>query len=342
MRTKVTVAIPTYNRAALLRQAVESALGQTYQDIEVLVADNSSTDNTDDAMKQFFEDRRVRYFRHSENRGFINNFNFCLEKASGEYFLLLSDDDILGKDAIGSLLAKFQSGDEVMVYCSLIFFKENTGTKKIIQKIAPEKESGLDFIAGRLAEKRVWAPSAALFRTSALRLAGGYPPAGIATDLGACIAASVKGTVRYVPRPLVFYRLHGNNVSQITKYSISSHDDLINWSSSPGSPVYGQRDLIYRYCVQILNRMTYSAAQGGNREVFAFAADILRRLSPGFAQEARLKLYSIPNIKYAVSFMSCLKECLAAGFLTTRTWAGAKILRRPETTAEKSMQIHQV
>ncbi|MFX4262559.1 glycosyltransferase family 2 protein [Pelotomaculum propionicicum] len=338
---KVTIAIPTYNRAALLRQAVESALEQTYQDIEVLVADNSSTDNTGDVVKQF-KDHRIRYFRHSKNRGFINNFNFCLEKAAGEYFLLLSDDDILDNDAIKSLLARFQGDDDVMSYCSLIFFNENAGTKKIVQKIAPEKESGFDFIAGRLAEKRVWAPSAALFRTCVLRSAGGYPPAGIATDLGACLAGCMKGTVGYVPRPLVYYRLHENNVSQITKYSITSHVDLINWSSSPGSPVYGQRDRVYHYCVQILNRMTYSAAQRGNREVFAFAADILRRLSPGFGQEARLKLYSIPNIKYAVSFLFYIKDCFAAVFLTARTWTRAKVLRHPETAAEKNLQIHQV
>ncbi|MDD2553711.1 MAG: glycosyltransferase [Desulfotomaculaceae bacterium] len=317
MGHKVTIAIPTYNRSTLLRQAVESALGQTYQDIEVLVADNSSTDNTGDVLKQF-TDHRVRYFRHSENRGFINNFNFCLEKAEGEYFLLLSDDDILEQDTIRSLQTKFQSGADVMAYCSLIFFNENTKTRKIVQKNAPEGEDGFDFIVNRLADRRVWAPSAALFRTSVLRSTGGYPPTGIATDLASCLAACMKGTVRYVSHPLVYYRLHGNNVSQITKYSIASHDDLINWSSKPGSPVYEHRDRIYRYCVRILNRMTYTAAQAGNREVFTFAADILRRLSPGVAQEAKFKLYSMPNIKYAVSFLFYIKESLASRFLSAR------------------------
>lgn len=96
----VTIAIPTYNRADnYLRQALESALSQTYQHIEIIVSDNHSTDNTEAVVKNL-SDPRMRYFRQAENIGANNNFNFCLEQAKGDYFSLLQDDDMIDSDFV--------------------------------------------------------------------------------------------------------------------------------------------------------------------------------------------------------------------------------------------------
>jgi glycosyltransferase involved in cell wall biosynthesis len=94
----VSIAIPTYNRAnGYLRQTIRAALGQSYPNIEVLVSDNHSTDDTEDVVKSF-EDSRIVYFRQSENIGMNNNFNFCVNRATGEYFCLLPDDDLVDAD----------------------------------------------------------------------------------------------------------------------------------------------------------------------------------------------------------------------------------------------------
>ncbi len=95
MNTLVTIAIPTYNRADnYLKQALSSAVGQTYRNIEIIVSDNCSTDNTESVAKNF-KDSRIRYFRQKENIGSNNNCNFCLEHANGIYFLLFFDDDLI-------------------------------------------------------------------------------------------------------------------------------------------------------------------------------------------------------------------------------------------------------
>ena len=92
----VTIAIPTYNRAnGYLKNAIECALKQTYRNIEVVISDNCSSDNTEEVVKGY-TDPRIRYFRQSANIGANNNFNFCLEKAQGSYFLLFHDDDSIG------------------------------------------------------------------------------------------------------------------------------------------------------------------------------------------------------------------------------------------------------
>jgi glycosyltransferase involved in cell wall biosynthesis len=90
----VTIAIPTRNRAALLRDCANSAFAQTYSNIEVLVSDNASTDNTL-AVLESFDDPRLRVLTNGKNIGLVGNWNRCVREASGEYFVILSDDNTL-------------------------------------------------------------------------------------------------------------------------------------------------------------------------------------------------------------------------------------------------------
>jgi len=92
---RVTIAIPTFNRAdRYLRSAIESALAQSASVIEIIVADNCSTDQTPEIVASY-EDDRLIYVRHEKNMGANDNFNFCIKKATGDYFLLLPDDDLI-------------------------------------------------------------------------------------------------------------------------------------------------------------------------------------------------------------------------------------------------------
>lgn len=101
----VSIAIPTYNRADnYLRYSLESALKQTYQNIEIIVSDNCSPDNTAEVVKGF-TDSRIRYFRHAKNIGPGNNFNFCIKQARGAYLLLLPDDDLIDPDFVEVCMA---------------------------------------------------------------------------------------------------------------------------------------------------------------------------------------------------------------------------------------------
>jgi glycosyltransferase involved in cell wall biosynthesis len=72
----VSIGIPTYNRAELLKRAIESALNQDYKNIEVIISDNASTDDTE-SICQFYcnQDARLKYVRHSQNRGPGANFS---------------------------------------------------------------------------------------------------------------------------------------------------------------------------------------------------------------------------------------------------------------------------
>lgn len=101
----VTIAIPTYNRAqTYLPQALASALGQTYPNLEIIVSDNCSSDRTA-AFVASNKDLRIRYYRHSVAVSPNDNFNFCLEQAQGEYFLLLLDDEVIDLEFVSRCLS---------------------------------------------------------------------------------------------------------------------------------------------------------------------------------------------------------------------------------------------
>jgi glycosyltransferase involved in cell wall biosynthesis len=100
----VTIGIPTYNRAdSYLRYALESALAQTYNNIEIIVSDNCSTDGTE-ALVRSYSDPRIRYLKQERGLQPNDNFNFCLSQAAGSYFLLLHDDDLIDSDFIDTCI----------------------------------------------------------------------------------------------------------------------------------------------------------------------------------------------------------------------------------------------
>ncbi len=94
---KVSICIPTYNRAYLLPFAIESVLKQTYQDLELIICDDGSRDETSELMANY-TDNRIRYIRHSQNIGKSNNMRSGFAAARGEYFIKFDDDDRLTPD----------------------------------------------------------------------------------------------------------------------------------------------------------------------------------------------------------------------------------------------------
>src|ERR1700750_513142 len=91
---KVTIMIPAYNQANFLPMAIESALAQYYENVEIVVSDDCSTDNTGDLIKKYINDKRVRYFRNEFNCGRVANYKQTLEnRTTGKWVVNLDADD---------------------------------------------------------------------------------------------------------------------------------------------------------------------------------------------------------------------------------------------------------
>src|SRR5262245_34163763 len=92
---KVSIGLPVYNGDNFIRQTIESYLSQTFEDFELIISDNASTDRTEEICRTFaVQDRRVRYTRNKENIGLARNYNQVFTMSCGEYFKWADHDDM--------------------------------------------------------------------------------------------------------------------------------------------------------------------------------------------------------------------------------------------------------
>lgn len=89
---KVSIILPTFNRANLIIKAIESVLNQTYQNFELIIVDNFSTDNTLEIVNSFNE-KRIKYFKYRNNGIIAKSRNYGIEKSQGKYIAFLDSDD---------------------------------------------------------------------------------------------------------------------------------------------------------------------------------------------------------------------------------------------------------
>jgi len=133
---KVSILIPTFNRAELLKKAIKSVLSQDYENLEVIVSDNASTDNTYEIVSEFFDDNRFKYYKNEMDIGLVNNLKkLVLDYMTGEYFILLGDDDYLIKDDyISKVVNIFENNDNVLIVYSYYYeyFEDINKKHKII------------------------------------------------------------------------------------------------------------------------------------------------------------------------------------------------------------------
>jgi glycosyltransferase involved in cell wall biosynthesis len=121
----VSIGIPCYNRAHLIGRAIESALKQDYRNLELIISDNASTDETEAVCRDFAaRDDRVTYIRQAENQGAVFNFDIVRRHAQGKYFLWLGDDDWLEPDYVSACVNFLEAhADYVVAYGRARFYQ---------------------------------------------------------------------------------------------------------------------------------------------------------------------------------------------------------------------------
>jgi glycosyltransferase involved in cell wall biosynthesis len=98
---RLSVGLPVYNGEQYIAASIEALLGQTYEDFELIISDNASSDSTPDICLHYAKsDRRIRFIRQSENLGLSPNHNFVLNEARGEFFKWAAADDLYGCDLL--------------------------------------------------------------------------------------------------------------------------------------------------------------------------------------------------------------------------------------------------
>jgi glycosyltransferase involved in cell wall biosynthesis len=121
----VSVIIPTYNRAGLLREAIQSVLNQTYQDFEIIVVDDGSTDNTEEVMRKV-DDDRIIYLKHKQNKGGAAARNTGIKHAKGEYIAFLDSDDLWCLHKLEKQVEILERHEDIsFVYSNIMYIDSN-------------------------------------------------------------------------------------------------------------------------------------------------------------------------------------------------------------------------
>lgn len=127
----VSIGMPVYNGENFLRFALESVLSQTYGNLEILIADNASTDATEAICREFAQrDSRIRYHRHPENLGASDNHDYVFFNTSGPYFKIVAHDDVIEPTFVERCVEKLEANPDAALAFARIQHIDETGKRK--------------------------------------------------------------------------------------------------------------------------------------------------------------------------------------------------------------------
>ncbi|WP_277541512.1 glycosyltransferase family 2 protein [Haloarcula laminariae] len=216
---RVSVVIPTYERADVVGRAIDSALAQTVDDIEVVVVDDGSSDDTETVVESY-DDERVRYRAHGTNRGVSAARNTGVAAARGEYVAFLdSDDEWLPRKLERQLATLAGRGEEwVGAYCEVATAGLSTAgrvasfvSETLFRSQAP-REGGRELAEALLSMQVFMGPgSTLLVERAVLTEAGGFDEGlSIYEDWDLVLRVLAVGKLAHVPEPLALTHFTGD------------------------------------------------------------------------------------------------------------------------------------
>lgn len=138
-RPKVSIGVPVYNGARFLERALDSLLAQTFQDLEIVISDNASTDETEAICRRYVgRDPRVRYWRSPVNRGLVWNHRRVLAMATGEYFMFAPHDDWFAPEYVERVAAALDAHPDVSYVMAETILVDEEG-REIGREIARQR-----------------------------------------------------------------------------------------------------------------------------------------------------------------------------------------------------------
>ncbi|WP_066377738.1 MULTISPECIES: glycosyltransferase family 2 protein [unclassified Anabaena] len=221
----VSVIIPTYNRAEYLKQAIASAVKQTYHNIEIIVSDNCSPESPQ-AIVESFQDSRIKFWRHPENMGMLPNQMNAFKMAQGKYVASLHDDDIWHEDFLAKLIPHLEADSQLILgFCDqyIIDSKSQINHEKTevytrdYQRDKLAEGAYQNFVKIGLIDKSIPTASACVIRNHLIDWDSIPPEVGGMWDLYLTYLCCISGYgVYYYPERLTLYREHEQTDTQLS------------------------------------------------------------------------------------------------------------------------------
>ncbi len=126
MNDLVSIIMPSYNTARYIGESIQSVLSQTYTEWELIIVDDCSTDNTDEVVKPFLVDKRIRYLKNEKNSGAAVSRNYALREAKGKWIAFLDSDDLWHPQKLEKQLLFMKENDYHFSYTKYIEIDEKS------------------------------------------------------------------------------------------------------------------------------------------------------------------------------------------------------------------------
>ena len=207
----VSIIIPTYNREHLLGRAIQSILNQTYQDFELIIVDDGSTDNTEKLVRKF-NSERIKYIRHGENKGPSTARNTGIKSAKGDYIAFQDSDDEWMPEKLEKQIGAFEVAPPEVGIVYTGWYAVINNKKRYLPPAGVNPKDG-DLFSTLLRRSLLGTP-AALIKRECFERAGmfdeRFPPA---EDWELFLRMSKFYQFKYINEPLVMYYRQLDSIS---------------------------------------------------------------------------------------------------------------------------------
>lgn len=213
----ISIVTPTYNRKEMLHQMIESIRMQTYQDFEIIVIDDNSTDGTEKFIARYKEDKRIRYYRNPQNMGPGYNRNFGYKQAKGQYVVFVDDDDYYTDVSFFADAVRVfdENSDKNLAAVAANAFDEyiESGKREKEYIGAEGFVDGIEFLTNlEIKYHKPLSTFPAVFSMDALKQAD-FEHMKMVNDYAIYIRALLYGDIYILPSFVGNYRKHDGNIS---------------------------------------------------------------------------------------------------------------------------------
>lgn len=213
----VSVIVVSYNHSKYIRENLDSIKAQTYPNIELIIADDASADNSVEVFEEWLSENNyvVKKNFHTKNTGLATILNECLEMISGKYVKIIAADDYLHPESIEKCVKAISENDNIGFVFSDMYYVDNDSQllernlfSSEIYHYPPEK------LKDELLNKCIVCAPSVLISYEALKTTGKYNPAKIVEDYDRWLRIITCGyDLHVIPEKLVYYRFHGESIT---------------------------------------------------------------------------------------------------------------------------------
>jgi glycosyltransferase involved in cell wall biosynthesis len=221
---KVSLGMPVYNGERYLEEALKSLLAQSFQDFEIVISDNASTDATEEICRTYARnDDRINYFRSDRNKGVLYNFNEVFRRSQGDYFKWAASDDVCGRDYLRYAVQKLDEDPSVVLVWAKTVGIDEQGERvhlpyEVSDLNSPSSVYSPDPVIrlSRLLRNIWWVdgPFYGVIRSDALARTRWLHPPHPSGDEILLAELSLKGRFYEIPEELFFTRVHAGKTSR--------------------------------------------------------------------------------------------------------------------------------